>query len=87
VEFSELDEGLSFGMHTQKDPGFSHYLHVVLKREWLILSVSPACLLHDRVRNLLTLARVTLIGTVLTRFAPKTAGYACAYSYKYGYGL
>jgi polysaccharide biosynthesis transport protein len=34
----------------------------------------------------LQLARVTVIGAVLTKFHPKTVGYAYAYSYKYGYG-
>ncbi len=34
----------------------------------------------------LQLARVTLIGAVLTKFDPKTVGYAYAYSDKYGYG-
>ena len=34
----------------------------------------------------LQLARVTVLGSVLTKFHPKTVGYAYAYSYKYGYG-
>ncbi|MGA7329551.1 MAG: polysaccharide biosynthesis tyrosine autokinase, partial [Rhodomicrobium sp.] len=34
----------------------------------------------------LQLARVTLIGAVLTKFDPKTVGYAYAYSDKYSYG-
>ena len=33
----------------------------------------------------LRFARAKLIGTVLTKFDPKTVGYAYAYSYKYGY--
>ena len=33
----------------------------------------------------LRFARARLIGTVLTKFDPKTVGYAYAYSYKYGY--
>ena len=34
----------------------------------------------------LQLARVTLLGTVLTKFHPKAVGYAYAYSNHYGYG-
>ena len=34
----------------------------------------------------LQLARVTVLGSVLTKFHPKTVGYAYAYSYKYSYG-
>jgi capsular exopolysaccharide synthesis family protein len=34
----------------------------------------------------LQLARVSVLGSVLTKFHPKTVGYAYAYSYKYGYG-
>lgn len=34
----------------------------------------------------LQLARVKVIGTVLTKFHAKTVGYAYAYNYKYGYG-
>jgi hypothetical protein len=33
----------------------------------------------------LRFARAKLIGTVLTKFDPKTFGYGYAYSYKYGY--
>jgi len=33
----------------------------------------------------LQLARVSVLGAVLTKFHPKTAGYAYAYSYSYGY--
>ncbi len=34
----------------------------------------------------LQLARVSVLGSVLTKFHPKSVGYAYAYSYKYGYG-
>jgi polysaccharide biosynthesis transport protein len=34
----------------------------------------------------LQLARVSVLGSVLTKFHPKTVGYAYAYSYKYSYG-
>lgn len=34
----------------------------------------------------LQLARVSVLGAVLTKFHPKTVGYAYAYSYQYGYG-
>ncbi len=34
----------------------------------------------------LHLARVTVLGSVITKFHPRTVGYAYAYSYKYSYG-